>query len=227
MKNRWIFRYAAYGAALLGLGLQPLVTLHAEPGQDSPSEIIRQVESAYAKTQDIEAEFTQRVVFKDFDTPFISKGRVYLARGKMRWDYQEPSKQQIFVNQEEVLYYVPEHRQVIKSSLSAETDSQLPLDLLSGTTRLSQNFEVSVQSSGGKTYRLKLIAKDKKIRTGPIEIEVSLPTYLIQKITLNEQNGNRSIFDFSDLKINQGLKEVTFSFVFPKGVEVIEAPPIR
>ena len=227
MRHRGLLRIAASAAVLLGLGLQAGAPLYAEPAEGSPSEIVRQVEAAYARAQDIQAGFTQRVTFKDFDTPFLSKGQVYLTRGKMRWDYQEPSKQQIFVNQEEVLYYVPEHQQVIKSSLSAETDSQVPLGLLSGTTRLSEHFDVSLQSPPGKTYRLRLVPKEKGIHTGPIEIEVSAPTYLIQKITLDGQNGNRSVFEFSKFVLNQGLKEGTFSFVIPKGVEVVVPPPLR
>jgi len=217
--------FAPLPVIFFGLIFLNAVPLNADP-PEAPTEVIHQVESAYAKATDIEAFFTQKVLFKDFDTPYISKGRVYIKKGKMRWDYHEPSKQQIFVQQEEVLYYVPEHRQVIKSALSAETDSQVPLNLLSGTAHLSETFDISVDSSSHGTYRLNLVPKDRKLHAD-IQIEVAPPSYLIQQITIEEKNGNRSVFDFLDIKANQGLKDETFSFVIPKGVEVVESPPVR
>jgi outer membrane lipoprotein carrier protein len=199
----------------------------ADPLKEPLSEVVQKTQEAYEKVRDIEADFTQRVVFKDFDTPFTSEGQVYLKRGKMRWDYREPSKQQIFVEDEKVLYYVPEHRQVIKSNLASEADSQVPIGLLAGTARLSQDFDISFEESDGSAYHLKLIPKDRNMRTVKIQIEVSPASHLIQKITLHEVNGNRSVFNFSGLKVNQGLKDDVFSFIVPKGVEVVEAPPVH
>ncbi|HET6370135.1 MAG TPA: outer membrane lipoprotein carrier protein LolA [Nitrospiria bacterium] len=76
----------------------------AGPLKEPLNEVVQKTQDAYEKVRDIEADFTQKVVFKDFDTPFTSAGQVYLKRGKMRWDYKEPSKQQIFVEDEKVLY---------------------------------------------------------------------------------------------------------------------------
>lgn len=201
--------------------------LRADATNETVNGIVKNIETAYEKIADLEANFTQRIVFEDFDTPFISKGKVYIKRGKMRWDYEEPSHQQIFVDGKKVLYYVPEHQQVIKTSLAAETDSHLPLNLLSGTTQLNLNFDISRMDSDEKSHLLKLIPKDPKMRTTEIQIEVSPPSYLIQKVILRETNGNQSIFTFSDLKLNKGLKDTTFSFDIPKGVEVVEPPSIR
>jgi outer membrane lipoprotein carrier protein len=197
----------------------------AEPAKGSEVEVVQKIESAYEKVQDIEAGFTQKILFKDFATPFISKGEVYLKRGKMRWDYREPTRQQIFVDGEKVLYYVPEHQQVVKSHLALEADSHVPIHLLSGTTRLGKDFDVTLQGEENGVRRLDLVPKDPNMKTVKIEIEVAAPSYLIQKVTLHESNGNRSVFDFSEIRVDQGLKDPVFTFTIPKGVEVVEQPP--
>jgi outer membrane lipoprotein carrier protein len=206
--------------------LLPSQDLLAEAVKESQTEVVQKIESAYDKLQDIEAGFTQKILFKDFATPFISKGAVYLKPGKMRWDYREPTHQQIFVDGEKVLYYVPEHQQVVKSNLALEADSHVPIHLLSGTTRLSKDFDIALQEEEKEMRRLELVPKDPNMKTVKIEIEVSAPSYLIQKVTLHESNGNRSVFDFSDMRVNRGLKDSVFTFAIPKGVEVVEQPPI-
>lgn len=206
--------------------LLPAGTLQAEtpPGAET---IVDRIEASYQQLADYESRFLQVVRFKDFDTPFTSQGTLYLKHGMMRWDYQEPSQQQIFVNADQVLYYVPEHKQVIKSTLLAEVDSPIPLQLLSGTARLGENFTAVLETTEGPAYRLQLHPKEKTLRVSQIQIDVSPSTYLIQRIVLHEANGNRSIFEFSESKTNRGLQDGLFSFQIPKGVVVVESPPIR
>lgn len=191
--------------------------------------VIAKLQARYEGIADLEADFTQVTSFKGFSKTLTSKGKFYLKKGRLRWDYLEPNKQQIFVEGNKVLLYIPEHQQVIKSRLSAEMDSQVPVHLLAGSSHLERDFnirwrdETQHQDKEG-AYLLTLISKTPTPDFTQIQIEVDPTDFLIHKISLQESEGNGSSFEFSRPKINHGLKEHLFTFTIPEGIEVVEQP---
>lgn len=199
-------------------------------GQESLGDIVTKIQTTYEKINDLQADFIQSVQFVDFDAPYTSKGKLFVKKGKMRWDYQEPSKQQIFVDGEKFLYYVPEHRQVIRSRIGGQSDSHLPLRLLSGTGRLDQDFQISFEAGPAalqKPVALRLVPK-KGMELTKIVITVGpspqIEGLMIQKVALYEANGNVSTSSFEGIQINKGVSDDLFTFKIPKGIEVIDTP---
>jgi outer membrane lipoprotein carrier protein len=226
MKKKTMFRIAVFlaGVSLIGAVIGPQAL-----AEEDLQGIITKLQTRYNGLQDLESDFIQVTHFKGFSTALTSKGRLYLKKGKLRWDYLEPSKQQIFVDGDQVLFYVPEHQQVIKTRLSIELDSQVPVRLLAGTGYLDRDFNIRWQdetkhrsTEGG--YLLFLVPKTPATDFTEIQIEVNPQDFLIQKITLQEPGGNRSTFEFSGIKSNHGLKDRLFNFDIPKGVVVVEQP---
>ena len=219
------------GALLLIVAFISSARSEEKPTQERLDQVVAKIQTAYEKIGDLRSDFTQTVRFKDFETPYLSKGRLFLKKGKMRWDYQEPSRQQIFVDGERVLYYIPEHKQIIKSRLGGESDSHLPLRLLAGTGRLDQSFQISFEgeaSPSQKSISLRLIPKNGGTQLTHIIATVapspSVEGLIIQKVVLYEENGNVSLFSFEGIEINKGLSEDIFNFKIPKGIEIIESP---
>lgn len=209
----------------VGFSAPPTPPSHATPKE--LQETIRALDKTYKQIKTFQADFTQTIAFDDFDTKDISMGRVFLKkgsppRGKMRWDYAVPTSQQIFIEDDRLLYYVPEHQQVVKSSIGKQTG--LPLDLFFGMDKMETLFNIS------RHGKHELLFIPKKDRSRMKQMLVTLTPLLnpsgvfIQKIVLTEQNGNRSTFLFSNVKINSELSDNYFSFKIPEGVEVIEEP---
>lgn len=211
------------------LAILILAPLLAE-AEEEPAAVAAKIQTAYDQINDLQADFVQSVRFEDFDTPYVSKGKLFLKKGKMRWDYREPSRQQIVVEGERVLYYVPEHKQVVKSRIGGESDSHLPLQLLSGTSRLDQDFQISIEEEprSDRSRSLRLIPKNKETQLikaiAFVAPSPQVEGLIIQKITLFEQNGNVSTFSFEGMQINKGFSEEVFNLKYPKGTEVIESP---
>ena len=117
-------------------------------------DIVNRVDDRYAKTQDLQGEFTQETIIEGFESGFTSSGKFYLKKpGLLRWDYIEPSKEHIYVDGDAVMMYVPEHQQVVKGTLTQMAASKGPLALLLGVGKLSQQFtilETSEFSRGSK-----------------------------------------------------------------------------
>ncbi len=211
------------------LTLSVLAPFRVEAKED-PASVAAKIQSAYDKINDLQADFVQSVRFEDFDTPYVSKGKLFLKKGKMRWDYHEPSRQQIVVDGERLLFYIPEHKQAVKSRVGGESDGHLPLQLLSGTSRLDQDFQIIIEEEPrtDQSLSLRLIPKNKQTQLTKVIASVGpspqVEGLVIQKVVLFEQNGNVSTFSFEDIQINKGFSEEVFNVKFPKGTEVIESP---
>jgi outer membrane lipoprotein carrier protein len=189
------------------------------------------VRDTYQSLSDLSADFTQATTVPGFATTLQSKGKVYLAKGKMRWDYTEPSNQQIYVNAGRIQYYIPAHKQVIVSTLTPENDDQIPLHLLMTLERLDQDFTVSWEDPASPRrdteYRLRLDPKRPVAELDHVTVGVEVQRRVVTSIALHPKNGNVSSFVFSKLAVNPRLDAALFSFSVPPGIEVVETPTLR
>lgn len=195
--------------------------------------VVQKLQARYEKTKDLQADFTQKTKIEGFATPIVSSGRLQIKRpGKLRWDYLEPTHEEIYVNQDDVKMYVPEHQQVLVGKLTQMSASQAPLQLLQGIAKLDEEFEVGPATGGtrgaGGLPVVSLIPKGGDSAKGRpykgIMLEVHPKTSYIKRLTLQELSGNVSTFEFAEVKANAGIADAQFEFTVPQGVEVVRAP---
>jgi outer membrane lipoprotein carrier protein len=194
------------------------------------SRVVGRIEAAHRQAKELQTEFVQTTTYEGFATPYVSKGRLSVQRpGKMRWDYREPSHHQIYVNDHEVIYFVPEHQQAIRSSMDREIQSPIPLMLLAGAATLSEQFTIDWADTPGVAhgrYRFRLAGKGEAAALAPLTIEVDAGDFLIRRVILHDPSGAETIFDFTQTKINSGLDAALFVFTPPAGIDVVDAPPL-
>lgn len=195
-------------------------------------DVVRQVDARYAKTQDLQGKFTQETIIEGFETGFKSTGRFYLKKpGLLRWDYLQPSEEQIYVDGDAVMMYVPEHQQVVKGRLTQISASKGPLALLLGVGKLSQQFTVlespEASQKSEKIPELTLIPKpdgDTAPTIKKILLQLFPDSYLIQTIEIFEMSGNISRVRFDQIQVNQGLAASLLKFTLPPDVVVVDFP---
>lgn len=195
-------------------------------------DVVRQVDARYAKTQDLQGKFTQETIIEGFETGFKSTGRFYLKKpGLLRWDYLQPSEEQIYVDGDAVMMYVPEHQQVVKGRLTQISASKGPLALLLGVGKLSQQFTVlespEASKKSEKIPELTLIPKpdgDTAPTIKKILLQLFPDSYLIQTIEIFEMSGNISRVRFDQIQVNQGLAASLLKFTLPPDVVVVDFP---
>lgn len=220
MRGRRTIHTLWKGVVLVGL----LVAVPGGAGE--PSALVQQVQLAYEQVDDLEGEFIQVTRIEGFQTTQTWRGHFYLKKpGRLRWDYTAPSRQQLYVNGETVWFYIPEHRQAIKTVLVRGLDTPVPYQLLAGTARLDEEFVIQVLA--GDPPRLRLQPKAPRLAGPVFVVELDQKTALIQVITVEEANGNTSRFEFFDLRVNRGLPQDLFTFTVPPGVEVLELSSTR
>lgn len=228
----------------LGVSLSVLLALPAwaadglvdEKAMHEVREVVKQLQARYEKTKDLQADFSQKTKIEGFERPVTSSGKVYIKKpGRLRWDYLDPATEQIYVNQEDVKVYVPEHKQVLVGKLTQMAASKAPLELLQGAAKLDESFEIEPtrgrdRGVGGMPL-ITLIPKAKGQESTQnlqkIVVEVFPKTYFIRGVSLHEVSGNVAVFEFSNLKPNLGLGNEVFDFKTPVDAEVVRAPVLN
>ena len=198
---------------------------------DDLEALVERVDARYAQIKDFQADFVQETRIQGFDTPLRSSGRVYLKKpGRLRWDYITPSVEHIYVHQDQLAMYVPAHNQVVKGSLTMMASTKAPLHLLQGVGKLAEHFSVESTGDGAKgegglpllTLIPKPVSGSPPSSLVKIVSEIQPRTYLIQSLALHENNGNVSMFRFSDFKVNKGLDDAVLILNPPDGVVIVE-----
>ncbi len=228
----------------LGVSLSVLLALPAwaadglvdEKALHEVREVVKQLQTRYEKMKDLQADFSQKTKIEGFERPVTSSGKVYIKKpGRLRWDYLDPATEQIYVNQEDVKVYVPEHKQVLVGKLTQMAASKAPLELLQGAAKLDESFEIEPtrgrdRGVGGMPL-ITLIPKAKGQESTQnlqkIVVEVFPKTYFIRAVSLHEVSGNVAVFEFSNLKPNLGLGNEVFDFKTPVDTEVVRAPVLN
>ena len=199
-------------------------------------EVVKQLQTRYEKMKDMQADFSQKTKIEGFERPVTSAGKVYIKKpGRLRWDYLDPATEQIYVNQDDVKVYVPEHKQVLVGKLTQMAASKAPLELLQGAAKLDESFEIEPTMGKdrgvGSMPLITLIPKAKEHESTQnlqkIVLEVFPKTYFIRAVSLHEVSGNVAVFEFSNLKPNLGLGNEVFDFKTPSDVEVVRAPVLN
>ena len=196
-------------------------------------EVVKQLQARYEKTKDLQADFTQKTTIEGFERPVTSSGKVYIKKpGRLRWNYLDPSVEDIYVNRDDVKVYVPEHKQVLVGKLTQMAASKAPLELLQGAAKLEESFDIEPTPGKGRGVGgirlLTLLPKSREGEAGRslqrIVLEVFPKTYFIRTISLYEVSGNVANFEFSSLQSNVGLSDALFDLKLPADVEVVKAP---
>ena len=204
-----------------------------EQARKEVREVMKHLQARYEKTKDLQADFTQKTTIEGFERPMTSSGKVYIKKpGRLRWNYLEPSAEDIYVQGDDVKVYVPEHKQVLIGKLTHMAASRAPLELLQGAAKLDASFDAEPtpgKSRGVGGIRLvTLVPKSHDTEAhGTVQrivVEVFPKTYFIRSLSLYEVSGNVSNFEFSSLQSNIGLDDDLFAPKFPPDVEVVKAP---
>jgi outer membrane lipoprotein carrier protein len=204
-----------------------------EQARKEVRDVMKRLQARYEKTKDLQADFTQKTTIEGFERPMTSSGKVYIKKpGRLRWNYLDPSTEDIYVDRDDVKVYVPEHKQVLVGKLTHMAASRAPLELLQGAAKLDASFDA--EPTPGKSRGvggIRLVTLVPKSRDGEVHgsmqkivVEVFPKTYFIRSLSLYEISGNVSNFEFSSLQSNIGLDDDLFVPKFPPDVEVVKAP---
>jgi len=158
---------------------------------------------------------------------------------QFHWEYLQPTNQEIVSDGRTMWVYLPENRQVIQSNIEQTMQAREndPMTFLTGLGNLSRDFTIGWANpnhdvEGNYLLRLTPIRVSNLIR----EMQIVVSRDAVDDYTRNgrtggifpmlstsvtDPQGNRTIIEFRDIRVNRGTMPTQFSFIIPAGVEVV------
>ena len=182
--------------------------------------LLQRLGDAYEGLTSLSTEFTQETRFPGFSKGRVFGGTLELVRpDRMRWDYSQGSRQQLYVASRQVILFAPDSSQAIISELSPASDRQVPLHLLADVTGIRDTYHVTPGDGG---YALKLTPIEPHPQAPEtIQLWLDPDTGLIRRVRLDLPGGSSSDITFSGLRANAPVDAARFRFTAPEGVHVV------
>jgi outer membrane lipoprotein carrier protein len=174
---------------------------------------------------------------------FNYQGEKTVPEVKFNWQYEQPTTQEIVSDGKTLWVYLPDNNQVILSDVTMVNQSRQndPMTFLTGLGNLTRDFHIDwakPQNDSDGNYVLSLQPQQPSSIISRLVIVIfrsSVEAYLkhsmdnsttgpwfpIRSTTVYDPNGNSTVIEFSNLRINTGIHESTFKFILPAGVQVV------
>ncbi len=194
--------------------------------QDDLNRTVSALQKRYSGIRDLRMDFIQT-----YKTPCrgprTETGILYLKRpGMMRWEYRSPAEKLFVSDGKNIFFYLPEERQVQRTSVKDSRDQRLPFLFLLGKGNLKKDFSKVEWESAERPF----FPGNRVINAFPkktideflrVLMEFDPGLFQLQRVTIFDIDGSSSEFVFTNIKENTGLASQIFSFRMPPGVEVI------
>jgi len=199
--------------------------------------------------QDFAADFSQLSRLVSLDREQRGHGRVEIrfqqqagsrsAQTQFRWEYDQPNHQEIVSDGETLWVYMPENNQVIQSTIDTTREAQAedPMAFLTGLGNLSRDFSIhwaDPNHDGKGNYVLQLRPRRVSALISTMQITVDREAVIdltrnnvsgqrlpIIASSVTDPNGNTTLIEFSQARINRGISGTSFRFSVPPGVDVV------
>jgi outer membrane lipoprotein carrier protein len=201
----------------------------ATAGAQSLDEVIKGLETAYSRMTDLRAEFAQSSFNKSLNQTIPAQGVVSLKRGgKLRWEYSEPTKQEIVSDGKTLWVYTPSLNQV-NTGPAPEALSGPAGSFLAGLGKVREHFTVrflnpaSPRDAEGN-IALDLTPKQPLPTLSRLLLSVDPKQWEVRKATVYDQFENTVAMRFTKIAMNSGLPDKLFTFAPPPNTAVV---PLR
>src|SRR5438128_1581015 len=207
-----------------------LLVVSAAGAQPAPAQslddVVRGLEGAYGKINDLKAEFTQNAFNKSLNQTIPASGSVFLKKGgKLRWEYKEPTPQEIVSDGKTLWVYTPTLNQV-NVAPAPEALAGPAGSFLVGLGKLREHFGVRFMNpaqpkDGDGNVVLDLAPKQPLPTLSRLILSVDPRSWEVRKAVVYDQFENTVTMRFTKMTLNSGLADSLFTFTAPKGVATV------
>ena len=213
---------AVAALTLVLLTMAGSVTVFAQ----SLDEVVREIETVYSRMTDLRADFTQTAFNKSLNQTIPARGTVYLKKGgKLRWEYTEPTPQEIVSDGKKLWVYTPTLNQANVAD-APEALAGPAGSFLAGLGRLRTEFQVRFLNPAQPkdtegNWALDLAPKQPLPTMTRLILSIDPKSWEIRKAVVHDQFDNIVTMRFMKMVVNSGLLDRIFIFVALKGVVIV------
>jgi outer membrane lipoprotein carrier protein len=202
----------------------------AAPAQGTPAQglddVVRGLEGAYGKITDLKADFSQSAFNKSLNQTIPAAGSVYLKKGgKLRWEYTQPTAQEIVSDGKTLWVYTPTLKQV-NVAPAPEALAGPAGSFLVGLGKLREHFGVRFMNpaqprDADGNVVLDLAPKQPLPTLARLILSVDPRSWEVRRAVVYDQFENTVTMRFTKMALNSGLPDALFTFTPPKGVATV------
>ncbi len=191
----------------------------------SATQLAQRVDAHYNHLKSFQARYTER--YQGMGTDRTESGTLLLRKpGRMRWSYDAPAGKVFLLDGKNAISYTPGDAQANRLAAKELDDLRSPLRFLLGRTELDKELEHLTITPAESGYTLAGTPKGMEERVRSISLTVDA-TGAIHALRLEEADGARTTFTFTDIRENVPAPDSAFVFTPPPGVTVVDgAAPI-
>jgi outer membrane lipoprotein-sorting protein len=198
----------------------------AEAGDPEVERALAALERRCAEVHDLTARFEEQKYTSLLKEPLVSRGTVRMAGGRVRWDAETPRRVVTLIDRREVRIYYRERKTVEVYEVGAH----MPVPNVSPLPRpaeLREHFRIEPASSEDTEHgcaaetclALRLTPRDAALseRITAIDVWVDRASALLRRAELVDPDGDRTVWVFTDVRVNTGLTERDLALDVPPG----------
>lgn len=187
--------------------------------QETPRE---KLDGLLLDIETLSASVTQLILESDGAVLEESAIQMHLLRPDgFYWETLDPFPELVVTDGNTLWNYQPDLEQVVIEDWDS-TRSELAAQLLSGRTdRLSEEYRIDLipdAEDNESLFQLHPLDADSVYRV----IRISFFQQELESIHLDNKNGQQTLWQFSNLRRNQGLEQKLFEFEPPAGIEIVD-----
>jgi len=182
------------------------------------------VDHHYNALHSLQVHFTQQ--YEGMGMNRREAGVLLLKKpGRMRWTYSQPAGKLFVLDGHNGYFYSPGDTTAQRVPVKELDDLRSPLRLLLGHTKLEKELDgLTMAPAGNGLYTLTGVPKGLEKRVSSFNITVTADG-LIRSMQIDETDGVRNTFMFSNEEPNTPAPDSAFVFTPPAGVRVVSGMP--
>ncbi len=212
----------------IGLSISVMGYAKSGKGDEEKKTVIAKMKANNETVSSLTAKMKQRKTSAFMDKEVVTKAQFYyLKPGKYRLDPDNDSENEYIINDKSIWVINQKSRTVTTTDEGEMNFSQYVMGFGNSMESLEKIFEIKVEAGPRQkkfgSYRMHLIP----LKSGPlfnkmekIIVSVRDDLWLPYYAELYESDGDMTIWEFSDFKVNGKIKEDVFRQEVPKGFQV-------
>jgi outer membrane lipoprotein-sorting protein len=203
----------------------PAVAARSAVNPDSLDEVIRKVQLAQNNTNTLQADFRQEKTLALLSKTEVSTGRfVYSKPNNVLWTYDAPKRVTMLIADGMLTTYYPDLNKAERIEVKRYQDRIFKYMGASGAIdELGAYFNFTFTNTSDKPYFvLDLDPKNKAVakRVRHIKIFIDRKSYLTTQFEYTEGDGDKTRYEFLNVKTNAPVEQGRFSIALPSNVHI-------
>lgn len=182
-------------------------------------EVYNKVSSFYANLRSFQAKVQQTNYYTQLKKTITYKGTIYFTPGRMLMHFDEPTVQRLKIENGRIELYDASSNTLFRSLMQPEYEKLNPVEILQSYWNKSK---VSIISETKDRVNIELVPQNDDFIQS-LSATLDKNNGLIYKLSYKDKTGNSVTYNFSSIKLNQGISSSVWKYDYPKNVQIIES----